>query len=150
MAENIVKLVIGLIVCAFKFGLGFIPTVQANGYNFVESVLFGMASGLLGSAAFIYAGDYLNRLIDLIGNRIRGNRPRKVRKKFTKTNRRIVAIKSRYGLIGIALVSPILISIPVGAFIAVRYFHNKKKILLYMMGAITLWSIVLSAINLLF
>lgn len=137
-------------LCSVKFGVAFLPTIRLYGYNFVESMLFGLAAGFIGSAAFIYAGDYLNKLIDLIGNRIRGNRPRKVRKKFTKTNRRIVAIKSRYGLIGIALVSPILISIPVGAFIAVRYFHNKKKILLYMMASVAVWSAIFSSINLLF
>lgn len=148
--QAILKLIGGLLLCSVKFGVAFLPTIRLYNYNFVESMLFGLASGFIGTAAFTYAGDYLNRLINLAGNRLRGNRPRKVRRTFTKTNRRIVAIKSKYGLIGIALVSPILISIPVGAFIAVRYFHNKKKILLYMMASVAVWSAIFSSINLLF
>jgi len=148
--EEIIKLVAGLFLCAFKFGLAFIPTIKANGYNFVESVLFGLGSGFLGNFMFIYAGDYLNRVINQMVNYFRGNRPRKKKKVFTKNRRRLVKIKSRYGLIGIALVSPIVIGIPVGAFIAVRYYHNKKKILLYMMLSVALWTVALSAVNLLF
>lgn len=148
--KAILKLIGGLLLCSVKFGVAFLPTIRLYDYNFLESVLFGLASGFIGSVAFVYAGDFLNRLIDLVGNRIRGNRPRKIRKKFTKANRRIVSIKSRYGLIGIALVSPILISIPVGAFIAVRYFHNKKKILLYMMASVAVWTVIFSSVNLLF
>ena len=148
--EEVLKLIGGLLLCSVKFAVAFLPTIRINGYNFVESILFGLASGFIGNAAFIYAGDYLNKAIDRFTLWVRGSKPRKVRKKFTKTTRRIVYIKSRYGLIGIALLSPIVISIPIGAFVAVRYFHNKKKILLYMMAAVLVWSVVFSTINLLF
>lgn len=148
--EALLKLIGGLLLCALKFGMAYLPTIRLNGYNFVEAVLFGLAAGFIGNVAFIYAGDYLNRLINKTVDWIRGKRPRKARKVFSKSKRRLVRIKSRYGLIGIALMSPLLIGIPVGAFIAVRYFHNKKKILLYMMASVLVWSLVFSTINLLF
>lgn len=150
MLEDILKLVGGLLICSVKFGVAFLPTIRINGYNFIESVLFGLGSGFIGSFAFIYAGDFLNKLIDRVGTWLRGNRPRKAKKKFTKGMRRLVHIKSRYGLFGIAFFSPLLISIPIGAFLAVRYYRNKKKILLYMMASVAVWSVVFSTANLLF
>lgn len=147
---NVIKLILGLLLCSVKFGIAFLPTIQANQYNFIQSVLFGLASGLIGNVAFIYAGDFLNKLINRSLDYLRGNKPRKVKKRFSKGMRRLVRIKSRYGLFGIALLSPLVISIPVGAFIAVRYYHNKKKVLLYMMAAVAAWTLVFSSINLLF
>lgn len=148
--EAVLKLIVGLLFCSVKFGVMFLPTIRINGYNFFESLLFGMAAGFLGNIIFVYAGDYLSRLIDKIIASVRGNRPKKIKKKFTKSSRRLVKIKSKYGLFGIALLSPLVISIPVGAFLAVRYYHNKKKIMLYMMASVAAWTLLFSSANLLF
>ena len=148
--EAIIKLIVGLLLCSVKFGVMFVPTIRVNGYNFIESILFGLAAGFLGNLVFIYAGEYLNKGIDRGLDYLRGNKPRKIKKKFTKSTRRLVKVKSKYGLFGIALLSPLFISIPIGAFIAVRYYHNKRKIMLYMMASVATWTLLFSSANLLF
>ncbi len=71
----------------------------------------------------------------------------KERKKvFTPRNRRIVKLWKRFGLIGIAALTPVLFSIPIGTFIITRLEHNEKKILLYMFISITVWSLLLTGI----
>jgi hypothetical protein len=72
------------------------------------------------------------------------------RKIFTKFNRRIIKIKKRFGLAGIAFITPILLSTPLGAFLAERFFKDKKKIILYLSGATIFWALTLYLVLLLF
>ena len=60
----------------------------------------------------------------------------------------IVAIKTvhKYGLLGIAFLTPIFFSIPIGTFIALRFFPNKKKTLPVLAASVFGWSFVLSIV----
>ena len=74
----------------------------------------------------------------------------KPKKIFTRKNKIIVTVKKRFGLLGIALLTPSLFSIPIGCFLAVRYFKDKQRIVIYMFGSILFWSVFLSSFKLLF
>ncbi|MCB0431062.1 MAG: hypothetical protein H6585_10805 [Flavobacteriales bacterium] len=64
---------------------------------------------------------------------------------FTRRNRNIVHVLRHYGLPGIALLTPVLFSIPLGTFLAFRYFHHQPaKVFLYLLASVVLWSSVLS------
>jgi hypothetical protein len=69
---------------------------------------------------------------------------------FTRRNRRIVKIKRSYGMWGIVIATPVLLTIPVGAFLARHYYSKNRKIILYMMASIAGWGVVFSAILQLF
>ena len=60
--------------------------------------------------------------------------------------KKVVAVKTvkKYGLFGIAFLTPIFFSIPLGTFIALRFFPNKKKTLPVLAAAVFGWSFVLS------
>lgn len=68
----------------------------------------------------------------------------KKKRLFTAHNRRVVKIWKKYGLVGLAFLTPILISIPIGTVIAAHYVHNKRKLFLYMFVAIVFWSLVMN------
>lgn len=65
---------------------------------------------------------------------------------FVHKNRRVVWLWKNYGLIGIALFTPVLLSIPIGTFIAARLVHNKKKIILYMFISVLFWSVLMASL----
>lgn len=65
------------------------------------------------------------------------------KKIFTKRNRKLVKIWQKYGLAGIAIITPILLSIPLGTLVANSLVDKKRKIFLYMFISITFWSIVM-------
>lgn len=69
-------------------------------------------------------------------------RPR--RRVFTPQTRRIVRVWKQYGLFGLAALTPILFSIPLGTFFMVRFEKNKKKIVFYMFISILSWSLILT------
>jgi hypothetical protein len=69
--------------------------------------------------------------------------PRKI---FTKRSRRIVKIWKTYGLLGLAALTPVLFSIPIGTFFMTRYEKNRNKIFLYMFVSITIWSLILTTV----
>jgi len=69
---------------------------------------------------------------------------------FTLRNRMIVRVKKSYGLWGIVIATPVLLSIPVGAFIASHYYAKDKRVIGYMILSITGWGVILSSVLLLF
>lgn len=66
--------------------------------------------------------------------------PKKI---FTKFNRRVIRIKHRFGLTGIAILTPIFLSIPIGAFLAERFYKDKKKVILYLSISAIAWCFIL-------
>jgi hypothetical protein len=54
----------------------------------------------------------------------------------------MIRIKHRFGLVGIAFITPI-ISQPIGAFFAEKFFKNKKKVILYLSISVVFWAIAL-------
>ncbi|NBQ48390.1 MAG: hypothetical protein EBU33_08055, partial [Sphingobacteriia bacterium] len=68
------------------------------------------------------------------------------RKIFSSFNRRIIRVRQKFGLAGIAFITPILLSTPLGAFIAERFYRDKKKIILYLSLATIFWALALYCI----
>jgi hypothetical protein len=68
------------------------------------------------------------------------------RKVFTPRNRRIIKLWKKFGLIGIAALTPVLFSIPIGTFIITRLEHNHNKIMIYMFISISIWSLALTGV----
>jgi membrane protein DedA with SNARE-associated domain len=82
-------------------------------------------------------------VFSFFGDRIKGYFINKFysqnRRIFTPSNRRIVTIWQKYGLIGVALLTPPLLTPPVGALVATGFGEEKKKIFLYMFVSSILW-----------
>ena len=68
---------------------------------------------------------------------------RKSRKKFSLRNKLIVKLKTKYGMWGISLLTPIALSIPIGAFLLRKYYHNRKEAIPIMLLSIITEGIIL-------
>lgn len=134
-----------------KFVFGGVPLALGLGFSFFQAVTVTSLGGFVGVTVFVYTSDKLiaylkkRKILKQLEN------PNQVRKKsFTRTNKIIIIVKQRFGLLGISLLTPLLLSIPIGCFLAVRYFNDKQKILFYMFGSILFWSVSISSFKLLF
>jgi hypothetical protein len=124
-----------------KFVFGGIPMALGMGFSFFEAVTVTSLGGFTGVTIFVYSSDKIiaNYKRKQAHNRIHNPHltPTKV---FTKKKRFIVYVKKKFGLPGIALLTPLILSIPIGCFLAVRYFKDKQTILIYMFSSVFIWS----------
>lgn len=143
------EIVIIFLMSTVKFVFGAVPAALGFGFSFFEAVTVTCLGGFTGVTLFVFMSE---RIVAAIRSR-REERLKKGEphgKRFTRRNKIIVKVKRRFGLIGIAFLTPLLFSIPLGCFIAVRYFKNKQKILVYMFLSIIFWSVSISSLKLLF
>lgn len=101
-----------------------------------------LIGGSIGILVFYYLGAFINKLIDKLLDRWRKDKtPSKI---FSRSSRRIINVKSKYGLIGISILTPLLFSIPLGCFLATRFFKKNSQTLIIMLLGVVFWTIVLS------
>ena len=119
------------------------------GYSFWETLLVTSVGGCLGTLLFYrLSGWFMHRArLRRIHREIAvmHGRPRERRRIFTRTNRFIVKVKRGHGMRGLAVITPPLISIPIGSVIAAKYFHHDRRTLPTLLSSVVLWSFVLSA-----
>lgn len=129
------------IACTIKLGLVGLPMAAAFKFSFLKTLLVCGAGGVCGSFAFGYLSEEILILWERLMKKLFPNK--KKPKVFTKTNRLIVRTKKYFGIIGIAFISPLFLSIPLGSFVAVRLFRDRHKTVLYMSLSSVLWTIIL-------
>ncbi len=135
---------------SFKFAMTFPLAILEYNMGIAKTIILTNIGGLLGIFFFSYLSDLVihlwkNHLAPYLKKFFSLKEPlfkKRKKKKFTKRNRRIINIRTKYGLIGIAFATPILLSIPVGAFLVVRFFGKKPIMLSYLAGANVLWSVI--------
>ena len=140
-----------VLLSAIKFL--FVPFLSINFYNysFLTSVLINTSGGIIGSTFFFKTSFYfVQRSIKKRKALVEAGKA-KPKKIFNKLNRFIVVVKNTMGMYGLALITPALISVPIGSSIAAKYYHlkpNKILGLIYISSA--LWSMALSGIAIIF
>ena len=95
----------------------------AAGYGLIKTMVVTYIGSLLGAIIFYYFGVAIFGWIDdLLGN------DNTKKHTFSKKARAMVKVKIRYGIIGLASLSPI-ISIPVSSLIVAKFFPGKHKVI---------------------
>jgi hypothetical protein len=146
--NEVVKILSVFLTCALAFGkIGFPTAFMVFDQDFVKVIVVSGAGGIAGNVLFTYLSAAILKLI----HNFRAKRHLIHKKKiFTGFNRKIIRVKQKFGLAGIAFITPMFLSTPVGAFLAERFFRDKKKIILYLSISTVVWSFALYFILLLF
>ena len=128
-STEIWKFISAALACTVSLSKIGIPTVIAiYKSNYVLALLSSCTGAVFGSIIFTYLfAGILKWWDNLKEGMFSSKHPKKV---FTKFNRRVIRIKHRFGLTGIAILTPIFLSIPIGAFLAERFYKDKKKVIL--------------------
>ncbi len=160
IAEGILlKQITILLLSAVKLMVA-IPLSTLLGYSYLQTFLNTAAGGILGVLFFFFLSKSLLKayqavkpllvrqllhLRQLSGHsRIVRTRVRQ-RRKFTKRNRMIIKIRSKYGMAGIIILTPIILSIPLGTFLAIKYYSSRKNLLAWLSLSVIVWSAVISS-----
>jgi len=117
-----------------KFSMGSLAAIAAN--LGLGGSLANIIGGIIGIVLFTYLGGYMQ---DYLVKKF----PKRFGRRFTSSNRFLVRIKQKFGLGGIAALTPIVLSIPVGVLFALALTHDKKKILVSMLASMFFWATIL-------
>jgi hypothetical protein len=131
------------IACALKPGIAGIPTaVLVFGFNFFETLVVCSLGGITGSFFFSFLIYVVIKLVNKLITKIFPLRNTS-KKKFTKVNRFIITMKKKFGVVGVSIIAPLFLSIPLGVFICLKFFGDRPKIIFWMSFFVVFWTIVL-------
>ncbi|WP_317195136.1 hypothetical protein [Algoriphagus oliviformis] len=115
----------------FKFIAG--PLLgNAAGYSIWEIILVTVSGMMTSVFVFTLVGSRFKKILEL--------RVKKKSPVFSKKNRSIVKIWTKYGEVGIALISPLVLTPIGGTLILVSFGTKKRKIYFHMFWSALLWS----------
>jgi len=130
---------VGLFFAAFvKFGLAAVAAMGNNKLNFLEIMLVVGGGGVLSVPFYTFFGDQLRRLIQRY---LKRRRPTSFARR-----RRIYEIWHRYGIWGVAVLSPI-ISPMIAVGVAVSFQETPRRIISIIGGAVLGWSLIFACLR---
>lgn len=155
----ILKLLHVYLLATVKYFLTF-PYAIVIGLDYTQTIIAVTIGGISGFFFFYYFSGivirYYNKhkgviystirkyfMVDLTG--LFGVKSRK-RTVSVKRIRNLVKLRKSYGLWGIIIMTPVVLSIPIGAFLLKKYYSTHKNVLAYMMISILGWSLVFTTI----
>ncbi|MCX7861858.1 MAG: hypothetical protein N2449_02555 [Bacteroidales bacterium] len=155
----IAKIITLLLLSSVKFIFAF-PLAYKYDFNFITTLLITSIGGIAGIIFFSFFWEhviniylwfvhsYLYRFPKIrtsLQNFKRFFIPQKKQNSTPfKRKRRYVWIKQNGGLLGISLLTPFILSIPIGTFLAVRFFGRNFRTLTFLCLTLLFWAFILS------
>tara|TARA_B110000908_G_scaffold149850_1_gene183411 strand:- start:1231 stop:1656 length:426 start_codon:yes stop_codon:yes gene_type:complete len=130
------KILVVIFLSGIKFMFAIPLSIIKYDFTFIQTLLFSVIGGVLSIFVFSYLSDKIYKLI-------KKKKQNKVKKRSMK---KALAIKTarKYGLVGIAVLTPIFLSIPIGTYLALYFFPEKRKTIPVLITSVVAWSLVLS------
>ena len=173
--DEFLKILTLILLSSVKFtvGLPFVYLNETYDFTWLETNIYAIIGGMIGVLVFMHVSEWLIELwdrmrlffyrkkkqgkslfskptVDVEGNLEvhydyveKSHAPRKV---FTKRNRKMVQFWRKFGLIGLAALTPVLFSIPLGTFFMTRLAKDKKRIIFYMFISVSFWSLLITTL----
>lgn len=156
---GVVKLIHVFLLATIKYSITF-PYALLIGLDTTQAIIAITVGGISGFFFFYYLStaivrviksqkvavtNFVDRYFKFDLNRLFGKFKSRSSKSM-RTKRQFVKFRNRYGFIGIIIATPVLLSIPLGAFLLNRYYSRKKHVFAYMILSILGWSMVFSLI----
>jgi uncharacterized membrane protein len=135
MMAYLIKIATIYFFCLFKFVAG--PTLgYAAGFSILEIFLVTIAGMMTSVVIMTYLGVWMKTNVL--------NKFYKEKKVFSAKNRKIVKIWKKYGAIGIAALTPIILT-PIGGTLIMTSFNVPKTIIFrYMLISAVIWGLIFS------
>jgi membrane protein DedA with SNARE-associated domain len=136
MTEEILKAIPIFFHTMLKVFFG--PTLSyAAGLHLITSIIVTIAGMMASVVLFTFFGTWLRE-------KILKRFEKKNKKRFTPNNRKLVTLWGKYGLVGVAVLTPLLLTPIGGTLVAVSFGSPKQKIILYMFISATVFGIGMS------
>lgn len=131
------ELISVLVASMFKFMVGVFLSMGYDFYFWV-GVPATVGGAMLGVFVFIFFGELLR---SLLARFLRKRHP--FQNLSIKRRRMIVRVKQRFGLPGIAFLTPMVLTVPVGTIVAVALGYRWYRIFVAMLISFSVWSLII-------
>lgn len=155
----VLKLLHVYLLATVKYFLTF-PYALLIGLNFAQTIILVTIGGISGFYFFYFLSGFLIRFyydhhetfycalkhyirVDLCHLIDRHKRPTI---RVNRKTRFIAKLRMKYGFWGIIVMTPILLSIPIGAFLLKKYYSRQKYTVFYMTISILGWALLFSTL----
>ena len=161
----VIKIIQVFLLATVKYVVTF-PFALIIGLNFQQTLVAVTLGGIVGFFFFYHMSSFAITKFHHLKTFLRKHSPPVVRLKFrqlmswrkklsgervfSKRNRFIAGLRAKYGLLGIVVLSPLILSIPIGAFLLNKYYSKHKLAKPYMVLSIISWTAVFVAFALIF
>jgi hypothetical protein len=161
----VLKIIQVFLLASVKYVLTF-PYAMLIGLSFQQTLIAVTLGGITGFFFFYHFSGFAIKRFHHIKTFLRKYIPYSIRLKyrqllvwrknvtgekvFSRRNRFIVSFRSKFGLAGIIILSPVILSIPIGAFLLNKYYSKHKLARPYMVLSIISWTAVFVAFALIF
>ncbi|HEY8937053.1 MAG TPA: hypothetical protein VIM65_17620 [Cyclobacteriaceae bacterium] len=134
MWETILKITSVYFASMLKFIFGPVGGYAA-GLNLITTVLTTVAGMMTIVVLFTFGGNWLRQNVLSKFSR---------KSKFHISNKRFVTIWKKYGLVGVAILTPLILTPIGGTILAISSGSPKDKIIVYMFISAAAWSLIFS------
>lgn len=156
----ILKLLHVYLLATVKYFFTF-PYAMLIGLNFLQTLVLVTIGGITGFYFFYFMSGYFIRFyqthhqtvttalkhyirVDLL--HLIEKKPQKTGIKINRKIRTLAKLRRKYGFWGIIIMTPSLLSIPLGAFLLKKYYSGRKHAVTYMTVSILGWALLFSSI----
>ncbi len=141
--ELLLKILTVLFWSAIKYIVG-ISFAIGFGFNQIEILLYTVLGGMMGVVVYLYLWEFILHTYYKYF-------PKKIKPiKFSKWKRRLVVFIRKYEVWGVALLTPIILTPPVGTILASAIETNKWRIKLIMFFSFCFWTLLILGLKLLY
>lgn len=154
------KIIHVILLASVKYFLT-LPYAMIIGLDYLPAIITVLLGGIGGFLLFYYLSKPVIRLLDnkwpcfckivpvFVKRRYQHfcERRKMVRNRiFTRKNRLLARFRATYGFWGIIVSTPVFLTVPIGAFLASKYYSHRKNLVLYMILSFVGWGAVLTGI----
>ena len=134
MLAKITQILLIIIGSAIKYSWATVFAAE-TAWGLFPAMIFNFVGGALGIYIYTHLGEHLRDWY------IQRNKNKY--KVFTRRNRWIIFIRKRLGLKGVAFLSPILITLPLGTAILLTMTKDHNKIVKYLLVSCVFWTLII-------
>lgn len=144
---HLVKILEVALIAGVKFA--FAPfEAERQGFDFKEAFLITTTGGIFGILIFFLMGEVIafgwRKMVRRFEKPM--HLKKKPVKKFTWMKKFIVRTKMKFGLAGLVMVTPSIISIPIGSLVIHKLYRNRTKSILLLILSLICWSLLINTI----
>jgi hypothetical protein len=132
---NFAKYISVIAISMLKFAGGPL-TGLALKLGWIETAICSAIGMMITVTLIVFSSDFIQKMWARVS-------PKKEKaKKFTKMNRLAIKTRRKFGLIGIAFLTPLLFTPVGGAVLATAFRYEKREIIIQMLISAVVWAII--------